>query len=322
MSGEAGGIPYLWADKPPTINVTGGGGGGTALVAWGPNFGEPQELTVGMALSNPSLGVLIPQTTGSHLTNPANAINVNAQTTGNHLSGSVLGAPFWQAEAHQANTAAGTSITVNKPSGVVQGDLMLAFIDTAAVTGGAPFVQQPGGWTFITNNFLSSAATSVWRKVAGASEPSNYLFGFFTDGTFTTPQSVDQAAAEINSIKGFNTTTPINVTAGANGVLGVGNPADPPNPSVTTTVVNCLVFAHLWHSHLALSQTHTAPASHAEATDFESNVTAVIYGSTTDWRVFAAAAATGTATHDCTETVNTDWMCLRVAVAPGSLVIA
>jgi hypothetical protein len=81
------------------------------------------------------------------------------------------------------------------------------------------------------------------------------------------------------------------------------------------------VIAFLFHDHAALSQSHTAPASHVERTDFES-ATTVIKGSTSDTRVFAAIGATGTATHDCTETVATDGIMQRVAVAAGDLVIA
>ncbi len=82
-----------------------------------------------------------------------------------------------------------------------------------------------------------------------------------------------------------------------------------------------MVFAFLFHQHLTLSQTHTPPASHVETTDFQSTVGGTRWGSTTSWRVFAAAAATGTATVDCTETVATDWLSIRVAIAPGELIL-
>lgn len=96
---------------------------------------------------------------------------------------------------------------------------------------------------------------------------------------------------------------------------------DPVSPSVTTTTGNCLVLAALAHYHAAFNNSHTPPSSHVEVSDFETSGISFL-SATTDFKVYAPAAATGTATHDCTETVATDAVMHRVAIAPGTTTIA
>lgn len=243
-----------------------------------------------------------------------------SRTGGVHLSGSVLSAPFWQSEDHFPATAGNTtSIAVPYPSGIQSGDLLLAFCATSNATGsGAAVVDVPSGWNGSALQSLAGTAAVMFARVfwraADGTESGSQTFNF-------SGATAGRATGEIHRIIGADTSSPVNATATAT-LLASALVTDPVSPAVTTTAANCMVFAFLAHSHAALSNTHTAPASHVERTDFQSTVTAVILSSTSATRVFASAASTGTATHDCTETVATDAVMIRAAIAPAAFTIA
>ena len=70
------------------------------------------------------------------------------------------------------------SITINKPSGTAEGDLLVALMTTDA---GSNALSPPDGtWTAITGNIGTVDTTSrAWQKIAGASEPASYTFTCF-----------------------------------------------------------------------------------------------------------------------------------------------
>lgn len=182
-------------------------------------------------------------------------------------------------------------------------------------------LQTGGGAPFPFEGYMRNAKVTIGGTVRGLwamssvtdTEPSSY--------TFTFTASADQATAEIHRIIGTDYAQPINVSAGATG-LATGLDPDPSAPAVTTTVTNTLIFAWLFHSHLLLTQSHTAPASHEERTDLESNVLGTIYGSTSATRIFAATGSQAAVEFNCTETVATDFITQRIAIAPGPVLIA
>ncbi len=65
-----------------------------------------------------------------------------------------------------------TSITINKPAGVVAGDVMVAAVARSA--SGA--ITEPAGWTFTNSVATGSGFTRWYYKVAGTSEPAAYVF--------------------------------------------------------------------------------------------------------------------------------------------------
>lgn len=85
-------------------------------------------------------------------------------------------------QTQNSTTNSGYSITITKPSGVVQNDLMLAFICCHANAGDNYF--SCSGWTRIGNYHYGGgggagpdrASGEVFYKFAGASEGSNYQF--------------------------------------------------------------------------------------------------------------------------------------------------
>jgi carbohydrate binding protein with CBM4/9 domain len=68
--------------------------------------------------------------------------------------------------------ASGTSIVINKPSGVVADDLLIAF-----VTSNNQSVNPPSGWTELDDDTTAELFRShVFYKIAGSSEGSTYTF--------------------------------------------------------------------------------------------------------------------------------------------------
>lgn len=89
-----------------------------------------------------------------------------------------------------------TSITVAKPSGVIENDLMYAVIQQT----NADVVTGPSGWARIDGG--SGNDFSSWYKVAGASEPVDYTW---------TAASAKWAGA-IVAYSGVDTSDPLDVT--------------------------------------------------------------------------------------------------------------
>jgi len=115
-------------------------------------------------------------------------------------------------------------VTVAKPAGVVENDLMVSVIvtdqDATAIT--------CTGWTAAIESYTLSVSVAVLYKVAGASEGSDYTF------SWTGNQS---AYAFIMRITGHKVATPINVSS-----IDGATSASPTCPTATTTKDDCLIL--------------------------------------------------------------------------------
>lgn len=281
------------------------------------------NLGAGVGIDLDSLAMVGNLGVNAAITMPALALTGNLGVDA-AMTGTALGAPFWQ----EVNTGiiaptvgTNSTVTVSKLAGTQVGDLLLAFV---GIMGGllATDWNTPSGWTLVRTDTQTTAggaatnnAAGIFWRIADSSDIGGapYSFSATVAGTRLT--------AEVHRITAFDSSTPIDAHAGATLLASALDP-DPNPPSVTTTVVNTRVFAHLLHDHLALNQTHTPPASHVERTDFEADNTTTVTGSTTADRVFAATGATGTVEFNCTETVATDAIIQRVAIAPGTITLA
>jgi hypothetical protein len=116
---------------------------------------------------------------------------------------------------------AATTLTLNKPSGTVSGDVMLAAI---TITGGTGVTfTPPSGWSSVQrHNSTTVIGQEVWYKVAGGSEPASY------DWTWTGARA---ASGVISSYSGVDPTTPVDVNGGQANASSTTITA----PSVTTT---------------------------------------------------------------------------------------
>lgn len=122
---------------------------------------------------------------------------------------------LFRGSATNVATTNQNSITVSKPTGVVEGDVMVAQITVSSSAGSIP----PSGWSLIRNLVASfSHSTATYYKVAGASEPVSY--------TWTIGCGCWETAAII-AYSGVDIASPIDAE---NGQLGSST------PPVTTTV--------------------------------------------------------------------------------------
>ena len=105
----------------------------------------------------------------------------------------------YQSQASAAPTS-GITITVNKPSGTVEGDVLVAMISVKA--GVDLTINPPAGWTAVgqANTAIVSIRTGVWYKVAGASEGGSYAW--------TSTQTISDATGLILRYAPQSPTTP------------------------------------------------------------------------------------------------------------------
>src|SRR5262245_10955611 len=108
--------------------------------------------------------------------------------------------PDFLSEEHTTATAV-TSVTLNKPAGVVDGVFMIAQVDCDAAS--QTLVSADGTtWTAFDNDGTSGFSSGVMYRMAGASEPSTYSFKRNDDGS-------DNFAASITAYVRVDPTYPI-----------------------------------------------------------------------------------------------------------------
>lgn len=142
-----------------------------------------------------------------------------------------------------SRTLSNATLTLNatKPSGVVAGDVLIAFVVVGDTGGVEPVFTAPAGWTLIQDqadhangpaNYIKLAA--YWR-LAGGSEPSTYTFT-----TSTATQS--RFAVVINAYIGVDTTTPVAPTE-VGSFANVTNQStnERPTGSITTSTSRWIV---------------------------------------------------------------------------------
>lgn len=109
----------------------------------------------------------------------------------------------FRSAATAANGAAPTSLTVNRPTGVVDDDLLVAFVANSA---DQTIAAAPAGWTQLDSRATGTATGdcrhTIYWKLAD-SEPSSYLWNF-SAGT--------DCAAVIVAYSGVSPAAPINVS--------------------------------------------------------------------------------------------------------------
>ena len=126
-------------------------------------------------------------------------------------------------------TTTTTTLTINKPTGVVAGDVLIASFSSSANNNA---VASLSGWTSIAGANLgggSAYGTVLW-KVAGGSEPTSYAFsvgGVGTVGAIVAFTGVDTSGA-----------TPFDAT----GTLATGSSTSVSATSITTVSANAAII--------------------------------------------------------------------------------
>ncbi len=135
-----------------------------------------------------------------------------------------------------------SSITINKPAGTIQNDVMIASIGFSPNT---LTITVPAGWTLVRrvdNANANANSLAVYSLAAGAAEPASYAWTFSAAGYL---------AGSISTFSGVDTATPVDVENGNCTQQGSCATAtlSHATPSVTTTVANTmLVTSHTYRS--------------------------------------------------------------------------
>ena len=196
-------------------------------------------------------------------------------------------------------TATGSSgtATVNKPTGTVAGDLMIAGL--AFEKGSAVAITPPAGWGLIRRTDQSSdVGYATYRKAAGASEGATYAFVL----TNSPKWSIGACA-----ISGADPTTPIDVHAGATGSSG-----NPSAPSATSTGPNRLLLAFYANKKHATFSAYTAPA--LERFDAPNTAGGLPSNAMASYEL-PAAGASGIKSAVASE--QEKWVAQQIAIAPA-----
>jgi hypothetical protein len=199
-------------------------------------------------------------------------------------------APAFRAFA--TNVAVAAAVTIDKPAGTVDDDIMIAEILTVA---GGITPAAPAGWTTlvarfdITDNGYSQ--TAFWKRAS--SEGANYQF---------TAGGASVMLGNITSWSGAITSgDPFDVVGAAQGGTGTSLTA----LSVTTTVVDTRVIMLGSLESSADNNQSAAPSGMTEHVDHDGSVVNSVEQ--------AAAGATG----DKTGTITSDeWIAVLVALKP------
>lgn len=137
---------------------------------------------------------------------------------------------FEGSTSHAARTH---SLTMDRPAGVAEGDILLAQI---TFYGGQNItVQAPSGWHLVRcDNLGSKLGQALYYKVATPSEPASYTWQFFDGSKLKEIYS----AGSILLYKGVDTDNPI---LAHNGQASPKNTVGPIAPSVTASIDSTLV---------------------------------------------------------------------------------
>jgi len=124
------------------------------------------------------------------------------------LPASSQGAISFVAATSAGRTRASTTLAITKPTGVAEGDVMIA---TVSATGSGA-LTPPSGWTVVKDTTQGTSIRQVtFYKVATASEATSYSFKLGTRRL---------ASGGIIDYRGVNQTVPIDATASASGTSG------------------------------------------------------------------------------------------------------
>jgi hypothetical protein len=201
---------------------------------------------------------------------------------------------FRSADSSIANNS--TTIDINKPAGVIDGDVMIASIAFSVVA--MPLtITAPSGWTEVrkaTNGGGSAYGVAIFRKAA-SSEPASYIWTF---------PSALYLAGGISAFSGVDNATTVDVESG-----GAGANA----PSVTTTQPGDMLIASFFGN---ANQTFSPPVGMTEA--FDRVTTSTTFTSVEQaYALRPAAGATGSKT-PTSGTANAAAL-TAIRPAPGAL---
>lgn len=181
----------------------------------------------------------------------------------------------------------GTSLTINRPAGVVSGDIMLVTIGQR----GSNTLSNPTatGWTLISGVDLGGTTDRrgiVMYRIAGATEPASYTFTLDGQSTGT--------VGTIVAFSGVDNTTPFDVANGAISVNGSTAAVTATTKTTLTANTAIVMLGMAGNSSPTWSGWNTTnPGGLTELFDNQNSGRASVGGA---WAIKAAIGATGNGT--------------------------
>lgn len=198
-------------------------------------------------------------------------------------------APAFRSVASTASTGVDETITVTKPSGTVDNDILLAQVYTEP---NGQTITPPAGWTAIATIDNTGGLRTGWYYKRAASEGADY--------TWTATGSTWLGAAIAAYSRCITSGSPIDVA----GAGDTGSDTSPAAAAVTTTVADTLIV--YGSQELNLTPAYTPPTGMAERLD-----TDVYY-----FADVAQAAAGSTGTKTATLSATAPWSAILIALKP------
>ena len=201
-------------------------------------------------------------------------------------------------QAASSGSAPGGAVTVTKPTGTVDNDLLVAI--SWQDPDGNPASQTATGWTQegSTQDVALVGSTKVWRKTA-ASEGASWSFGGDIGAS---------GLVAVLRIDGHDPSTPIDVTATfSTGAASTSQVAPSISPSGTDSLLICGAYTLVAGTD---TNSYTPPSGMTEQADFQVSGGWIVASVAT--LGLSASGATGTKTFTCT--ISKVWLTVSLAV--------
>lgn len=196
------------------------------------------------------------------------------------------------------NAAPGTSIVINKPTGVVNGDLMFAVI--SFTSGSETISSAPAGWTLIqatSSGGANQISLSTYYRIASG-EGASYTWNYTGSGI--------NNCGFIIRITGAHATTPYDVSSGTYGQGGVAT-----GSGISSSFNDSLVCFVVGYQSDQLGWSFTTPIGYTSRVSLASSGAAHAFGCD---KIQTGAGNTGSPTTSPPTAISTDWWAAQMVV--------
>jgi hypothetical protein len=196
-------------------------------------------------------------------------------------------APGWAIRSRSISATGTTSITITKPTGTVDGDIMFMCLSHK----GTGYAVLPGGWTLVAQNISGAIRGEMyWRRASG--EPANYTVTglataaqghiFTLNGGLTAGNIIVSAVSQVNAAAATPVGPPVTTTQPHQMIVGMvaeGGSVNFGNIAQTYRVPTTQTFLDISINHLA----QITPGSPTAASLTSGCVTKTVPGVTNPW---------------------------------------
>lgn len=207
--------------------------------------------------------------------------------------------PVYQSFSVQKEPSTTSTTTIDRPAGVVEGNLMIAVVAKEG-----PYVDPSSsdGWINITTNTVEDRGNyiDVFYRIATDSEPADYTF------TWNRNQ---QAISFIFRITGADGAVPILISD-----YNYGISSDPQCPSVNATEDDCLIFRFFSADEDKININSGYPSEHTGIIVDKSSSISGMSSAGAAYEEQASSGSTGTASFSMT--ASDDYEAITVVVQP------